>query len=62
MLTHIHWTSQIYRDHFIKGCSGFDSGRSYAATDFLRRLPTSNVVVWIDDSVPYPLGAEGAGV
>jgi len=45
---------------FIEGCPRSDSSRS--ATDFLRCLPISDVVVWTDGSVPSPLGAGGAGV
>jgi len=47
---------------FIEGGSRFDPGRSDAAADFLRRLPTSDVVVWTDSSVTSPLGAGGAVV
>jgi len=43
---------------FIEGCSRFDAGQSDAAADFLRRLPTSDVV-GTDGSV---LGVRSAGV
>jgi len=49
----------------IKGCSSSDPGRPDVATDFLRRLSVSDVVVWIDGCVPSPLldaGGGGAGV
>jgi len=47
---------------FIECCSCSNPGRSDAAADFLRSLPTFNVVIWTDDSVPSPLGAGGASV
>jgi len=47
---------------FIEGCSRSDPGRSDTAADFLRSLPTSDVVVWTDGSVSSPLGAGGAGI
>jgi len=47
---------------FIEGCSRSDPGRSNTAIDFLRSLPTFDVVVWTNDSVPSPLRAGGAGV
>jgi len=39
-----------------------DLGRSDIAADFLQSLPTSDVVVWTDCSVPSSLGAGGAGI
>jgi len=47
---------------FIEGCSRSNPGRPDAAADFFRSLPTSEVVVWTDGSVPSPLGPGGAGV
>jgi len=47
---------------FIEGCSRSDPGRSDVAADFLRSIPTTDVVVWTDGSVPSPLVAEGADV
>jgi len=41
---------------FIEGYRS-DPGRSVAAADFLRRLPTSDVV-WTDGFVPSPLAAD----
>jgi len=32
-------------------------GRPDAVVDFLRRLPASDVFIWIGDYVPSPLGA-----
>jgi len=42
---------------FIKGCSRSDRDRCDTAADFLRCLPTTDVVVWTDGSAPSPLGA-----
>jgi len=39
-----------------------NSGRHDAATDFLRRLPASDVVVWTDDFVTSSLGAGDTGL
>jgi len=47
---------------FIEDCSRSDPGRPDAEADFLKRLPTSDVVVWTDGSVPSSLGAGGAGI
>jgi len=44
---------------FVKGCSRSDPSRPNIAADFLGRLPASDVVIWTDGSVPYPLGVEG---
>jgi len=46
----------------MESCSRYDQGQPDAAADFLKRLPTSDVVVWTNGSVPSPLGAGGAGV
>jgi len=47
---------------FIEGCSRSDPGRSDTVADFLWSLPTTDVVVWTDGSVPSPLGAGDAGI
>jgi len=46
----------------IEDCSRSDRGRSNATADFLSSLPTSDVVVWTDGSIPSPLDAGGAGI
>jgi len=47
---------------FIEGYSHSDPGRSDTAGDFLRSHPTTDVVVWTDGSVSFPLGAGGASI
>jgi len=43
---------------FIEGCSHSNPDRSDTAADFLRNLPTTDVVVWTDSSVPAPVAPE----
>jgi len=43
---------------FIEGCTCSDPAwLTDAASDFLRRLPASDVVLWPDGSIPYNLVA-----
>jgi len=57
------WTPPNFtQTTFIEGCSRSNPGRSVTAADFLRSLPTTDVVVWTDGSVPSPLGAGSAGI
>jgi len=51
---------KLHLTTFIEGCSRSDPGQSDTAADFLRSLPTNDVVIWTD--VPSPLRAGGAGI